>query len=138
MLQFLAELVVVLLMLVGAGFVFVGSYGLAKLPDLMTRIHAPTKASTLGVGALLAASIAYFGLIEGSLTLHEVLISLFIFITAPVSALMLAKTHIFRLRGATEQPLPPTGRPVGWATLDEPVPDAVSLDRSAPPAPRES
>jgi multicomponent K+:H+ antiporter subunit G len=116
----LAELVVAALMLIGAAFVFVGSYGLAKLPDLMTRLHAPTKASTLGVGAILLASLAYFALVAGTFSLHELLISIFIFITAPVSALMIAKAYIFRVRGATRQKLPPTGRPVGWATLDEP------------------
>jgi multicomponent K+:H+ antiporter subunit G len=124
MATFLSELLVSALMLIGAGFVFVGSYGLAKLPDLMTRLHAPTKASTLGVGSILLASLCYFGLIEGSFSLHELLISLFIFITAPVSALMVAKAYIFRTRGDTAQPLPAIGRPSGWATLAAPDPDA--------------
>jgi len=115
---FLAELVVSILLLIGAAFAFVGSYGLSKLPDTMTRLHAPTKAATLGVGCILLASLAYFWLIEGRSSLHELLVTVFIFITAPVSALMIAKAHIFRHRGRTEQPLPPTGRPVGWATLD--------------------
>ena len=120
MLTFLAELLVAALLLIGAGFAFVGSYGLAKLPDLMTRIHAPTKASTLGIGSLCLASIAFFSLVEGELSLRELLISFFIFLTAPTSALMIAKANIFRRRGDTEYELPPTGRTVGWATLDSP------------------
>jgi multicomponent K+:H+ antiporter subunit G len=125
----LAETVVSLLLLIGAGFIFVGSLGLAKLPDIMCRLHAPTKAATLGVGAILLASMVYFLLIKDKFSLHELLIVFFVFLTAPISALMLSKAHIFRLRGQTEQPLPPTGRPVGWATLDQPVPDDQSLDR---------
>jgi hypothetical protein len=35
----------------GAFFLFVGSYGLAKLPDMFRRLHGPTKASTLGIGS---------------------------------------------------------------------------------------
>jgi multicomponent K+:H+ antiporter subunit G len=116
-----AELLVSVLMLIGASFVFIGSYGLAKLPDLMTRLHAPTKASTLGVGSILLASVLHFTLVEGTLSLHELLISVFIFITAPIAALMISKAYIFRVRGETAQKLPPTGRPVPWATLGEPA-----------------
>jgi multicomponent K+:H+ antiporter subunit G len=122
----LAELLVAALMLVGAGFALVGSYGLSKLPDLMTRLHAPTKAATLGLGCLLLASLAADWLIAGRLSLHQVLITVFVFITAPVSALMIAKAHIFRRRGETEQPMTPSGRPVGWATLDAPAPPEPS------------
>jgi multicomponent K+:H+ antiporter subunit G len=117
--SFLAELLVSALMLIGATFAFIGSYGLAKLPDLMTRLHAPTKASTLGVGSILLASVAHFTLVSGSLSLQELLISFFLFITAPVSALMMAKAHIFRVRGETAQRLPPTGGASPWATLGE-------------------
>lgn len=135
MATFLAELVVSVLLLIGAGFAFVGSYGLSKLPDTMMRLHAPTKTATLGVGCILLASLAYFWLIEATFSLHELLITTFIFITAPVSALMIAKAHIFRHRGNTEQPLPSTGRSVGWATLDdgvEPRPKGTGAAGAAP------
>eukprot|EP00752_Nemacystus_decipiens_P000825 g825.t1 len=49
------------LLIVGAGFFgIVGSFGLAKLPDLMTRLHGPTKATTLGIGGVLIASMLFF------------------------------------------------------------------------------
>ena len=57
------------------------------------RLHAPTKATTLGVGGVLAASLLYF-LGSGRLVVHELLIALFLFVTAPVSALMLARAAI--------------------------------------------
>lgn len=47
---FVFELIIALLIVLGAIFAFVGSLGLLKLPDLMTRLHAPTKATTLGLG----------------------------------------------------------------------------------------
>jgi multicomponent K+:H+ antiporter subunit G len=81
------------LILIGAGFTLVGSIGLAKLPDFYTRLHGPTKATTLGVGAILIASAVYFSLHQ-SLSLHELLITLFLFITAPVSAHLMAKAAI--------------------------------------------
>jgi monovalent cation/proton antiporter MnhG/PhaG subunit len=49
------EVFVSALILIGAFFLFVGSFGLAKLPDMMRRLHAPTKSTTLGIGSMLIA-----------------------------------------------------------------------------------
>jgi len=78
------------LILLGGAFTFIGSLGLARLPDFYTRLHGPTKATTLGVGSILIASALHFSR-QGSLSLHEVLVTLFLFITAPVSAHLLSK-----------------------------------------------
>lgn len=86
----MAETIISILILIGATFTFIGSLGLARLRDFYTRLHGPTKATTLGVGSLLIASAIYFSQSEG-FSLHEILISLFLFITAPVSAHLLSK-----------------------------------------------
>ena len=83
-----------LLILTGALFTFVGSLGLARLRDFYTRLHGPTKASTLGVGCLLIASALFFSTRGDGVSLHEVLVTLFLFITAPVSAHLLAKAAL--------------------------------------------
>jgi multicomponent K+:H+ antiporter subunit G len=90
--EFWIELVVSVFLIVGAIFVLIGSLGLAKLPDFYTRLHAPTKATTLGMGCLLIASVILVTYQQGYLSLHELLITLFLLITAPVTAHMLAKT----------------------------------------------
>jgi multicomponent K+:H+ antiporter subunit G len=113
----IVEVVISLLILVGAFFLFVGSLGLAKLPDLMRRLHGPTKATTLGIGSMLIGSMLYFWAVEGNPSIHELLITLFLVLTAPVTAQMIAKAHILR-EGHAREALPGTGRPVGWATLD--------------------
>lgn len=82
------------LILIGAFFTLVGSIGLYKLPDFYMRLHGPTKATTLGVGAILLASVLYFTFKDGTLSLHELLITLFLFITAPVSAHLMAKAAV--------------------------------------------
>ena len=87
------------LVLIGAFFTLVGSIGLVKLPDFFTRLHGPTKATTLGVGAILVASTIYFSLSTGELSLHEVLIAMFLFITAPISAHLMAKSAIHLKKG---------------------------------------
>ena len=84
----------------------------------------------VGLGALLIASVVYFQTRLGIWTAHELLISLFLFITAPISANMIAKVHLHRVRvGAISEPdsiagAPP--RPGGegdWATFEAPKRD---------------
>ena len=124
-----AEAAIALLILIGAFFLFVGSFGLAKLPDMMRRLHAPTKATTLGIGALLIASMVYFVARFGDPSLHELMITLFLFLTAPVTGNMVAKAHILRDR-ATQRELTPTGSKTGWATLAPPSHTDPAGDRN--------
>lgn len=85
------EILVSLLLLIGSLFTLIGAIGLYRLPDFYTRLHGPTKATTLGVGAIVIGSLLFFSVRGDSLSLHELLLTLFLFITAPVSAHMLAK-----------------------------------------------
>ena len=132
-LHWAGELAVAALIVIGGFFLLVGSYGLAKLPDTMRRLHGPTKATTLGIGSLLIASMLYFLVAHGRLSFHELLITIFLFLTPPVTAQMVAKAHILRDR-LRRRELPPTGRPGGWATLD-PSPDPQRQTQH-PPTPR--
>ncbi|BEU03804.1 hypothetical protein OAG1_26040 [Agarivorans sp. OAG1] len=90
----LLEIVVSILLVLGAVVMLIGSVGLAKLPDFFTRLHAPTKASTLGVGCILIASMVYFSFELGRVNLKEILITMFLLITAPIAAHMLAKAGL--------------------------------------------
>jgi multicomponent K+:H+ antiporter subunit G len=119
------DLLLSLLILAGAAFTFIGSLGLARLPDFYTRLHAPTKATTLGVGSLLIASALYFSTRGDGISLHEVLVTLFLFITAPVSAHLLAKAAL-HLRLKSLAPVP--GEEGEGATGDS---GAESAPRSA-------
>lgn len=116
------EFATAVFIVIGGAFLFVGSFGLAKLPDTMRRLHAPTKATTLGIGSLLIASLIYFVALRHAAGIHELLITLFLFLTAPVSAIMIAKAHIFRHR-EVQQMLSKGSGGSGWATLSA-APDA--------------
>ena len=85
------EVVISLFLLGGSLFALIGAIGLYRLPDFYTRLHGPTKATTVGVGSLVVGSMVYFSVQSGAPSLHELLITFFLFITAPVSANMLAK-----------------------------------------------
>lgn len=121
----LAEIATSAMIVLGAGFALVGSWGLVRLPTLMERLHGPTKATTLGLGGMLVGSVMFFQLDQGRWSTHELLISLFLFITAPISANMIAKVHIQRLRGDQAEvgptgPLPEPPSDSEWATYEAP------------------
>ncbi|RTE86645.1 MULTISPECIES: Na+/H+ antiporter subunit G [Gammaproteobacteria] len=88
------EVTVSVFLLFGAFFALVGSIGLAKLPDFFRRLHGPTKATTLGVGGMILGSMLYFTQMEHQFQFQELLITLFLFITAPASAHIVAKAAL--------------------------------------------
>ncbi len=118
-LDVLATFAVAICLFVGAIFSLVGSIGLLKFNDSMTRLHAPTKVGTVGVGSLLLASMIHsytYG--EGSM--HELLIMAFLFVTAPISANFIAKVNMHK-RSCDTTPSPP--RDGTWSTFDIPEED---------------
>ncbi len=98
-------LIVAALLVVGGVFALVGAVGLLRFPDFFMRLHAPTKATTLGVGGVLLASLLV-GWARGELGLNLLLITLFLFVTAPVSANLLAEAALHR-RSPSRAPVPP-------------------------------
>jgi multicomponent K+:H+ antiporter subunit G len=81
-------------LLSGGLFVLLGSVTLLKLPDFYTRLHGPTKATTLGLGSLVLASLLYFNFQLEQLSLQQLLLALFLFISAPVTAHLLIKVAL--------------------------------------------
>ncbi|WP_101068671.1 Na+/H+ antiporter subunit G [Roseovarius salinarum] len=116
-----SEILVSFFLVVAGIFGFVGSFGLLKLRHTMQRLHAPTKATTLGVGGVLIASMLYFLLVKGTFSFHELLITLFLFLTAPISAHFVAKT--FMQANVRHEDLPDTERDYGWSVYDDPPPE---------------
>lgn len=82
--------IVGILLCVGTLFILTASLGVLRMPDLYTRMHAATKAGTVGVASLLLAlAIAIPDITVMSRTLGTML---FIFLTAPVAAHLLGKS----------------------------------------------
>lgn len=102
------QIVVAALLVVGGIFALTGAIGLLRFPDFYMRLHAPTKATTLGVGGVLLASMLV-GWWQGALGLHLLLITLFLLVTAPVSANLMAQAAL-HLRVGSKAPLPDDAR----------------------------
>ncbi|MGL4611428.1 MAG: monovalent cation/H(+) antiporter subunit G [Trueperaceae bacterium] len=85
----MTEIIIGVLILLGSFFVFVAGFGLLRMPDLYIRMHAATKAGTLGVGFTVAAVAVFYG------TPHTVVVAIVIFffflLTAPVGAHILGR-----------------------------------------------
>ena len=97
------EAAIALMLVAGGLFTLVGAIGLVRFRDFFMRLHAPTKASTLGVGGVLVASMLWhWGL--GAWAGRELLITLFVFVTAPVSANLMAQAALHLRLPSVAQP----------------------------------
>ncbi len=108
----LLEVLISLVLVLGALVAFIGAIGLVRLPDIYSRLHGPAKASTLGVGSILIGSFLFFTFFMDGISMQELLITAFIVTTAPISANMLAKSALHRkipcAQGTQNAPVPRT------------------------------
>lgn len=86
----IGEIATSIALLTGSGFVFLAALGLWRFDDLYSRIHAATKAITLGV--LLAIVAAAFRMANPADMLKLLLAGVFQLLTAPVSGHMLGRS----------------------------------------------
>ncbi|MGO2148298.1 MULTISPECIES: monovalent cation/H(+) antiporter subunit G [Halomonas] len=100
-----ASLPITLLLLLGSAIVLIGALGLVRLPHFFQRIHGPAITITLGTGSILIASMIYFSALQSRLVIHELLITAFVMLTAPVVAMLLMRTAVYRdLRARDRRP----------------------------------
>ena len=105
-----AALPVAILMVAGATLGLIGSLGLIRLRSFYDRIHAPTLGTTLGIGFILLASMLFFSVLQTRLVVLEVLITVFVIVTTPVTLMLLARAALYRdqrERNPEVPPLPP-------------------------------
>jgi multicomponent K+:H+ antiporter subunit G len=105
-----AALPAALLLIAGGLFALIGSLGLLRLRDFYSRMHAPTMGTTLGTGCVLIASMLVSSALLDRPVLHEVLLTLFLVITTPITAILLTRAAIYRGRAratAAGEPVKP-------------------------------
>ncbi len=93
-----AALPVSLLLVAGSLLALTGSAGLLRLPDFHARLHAPTLGNTLGLGCVLVASLLAAGAHGQRLVLQEILITVLMVMTSPVSTILLMQASLYRKR----------------------------------------
>lgn len=93
-----AAVMVGILVLSGALFAFIGSFGLLRLRNFYQRVHAPTLSTTLGTFLVLAASITCFSVLQSRPVFHELLIGVFLTVTTPITLMLLVRAALYRDR----------------------------------------
>ena len=90
----MSAIIAATLLIVGSLFCLVAAVGMLRLPDTLIRMHAATKAGTLGTGCILAAEAVAVG--ELGTTLRAVAVIVFLLLTAPVAAHLIGRAAYHR------------------------------------------
>lgn len=85
----MADYLTAFLLVSGGAFAFIAGLGLVRMPDVYIRMHAATKAGTLGAGLILAAVAVHFA--EPAITVRALVAIAFLLLTAPVAAHMIGR-----------------------------------------------
>jgi multicomponent K+:H+ antiporter subunit G len=91
-----AAIPVSLLLILGGFIILTGAVGLLRLPSFYQRIHGPAITVTLGAGCVLIASMITFTTLQSRIVIHELLISIFVLMTAPVVSMMIMRAAVYR------------------------------------------
>jgi multicomponent K+:H+ antiporter subunit G len=86
------------LLIVGGLLTVIGSIGLLRLQSFYARMHGPSLGNTLGAGCVLISSILTSSALLDRLVLHEIIIAACVFISSPVTAMMLMRAAAYRTR----------------------------------------
>ncbi|MGN8645584.1 monovalent cation/H(+) antiporter subunit G [Gracilibacillus sp. HCP3S3_G5_1] len=90
--EFIMQIIVILFLVIGTFFVLSASIGVIRFPDVYTRLHASTKAATLGISGIMLGAFIFLYVEHGIVSGKLILGIIFILITAPVSAHMIGRS----------------------------------------------
>lgn len=106
---------VIMFLLLGSAITLIGTLGLLRLPNFYQRIHGPAITITFGTGCILIASMIYFTGLQARPVIHELLITVFVLLTAPVTSMMIMRAAVYRdLRSGK------AGKPTDTTASDDP------------------
>lgn len=99
--EIVLNIIIILFLLAGIFFFFVGVVGLIRMPNVFTRMHATTKCDTMGAGLVFAGLIMWQGF--SFISANILLILIFVWLTNPTAAHAIAKTAYKRLEKGLEE-----------------------------------
>ena len=86
------DILIGLFLLVGGFFALVAAIGVLRLPDVLMRMHASTKAGIVGSGLILIGAAIYLS--ETEITVRVIAIILFLMLTSPIGAHMIGRASV--------------------------------------------
>ena len=90
----MTEFIISFLLLLGAFLMLLSGIGIMRMPDLLTRMHATSKAGALGIGLMACGYMAFYAA-DTSLVVRALAMIVFVIVTAPIAAHVLARAGYF-------------------------------------------
>lgn len=87
------EVIIIIMMISGSILILLAGIGILRMPDVLLRLSATTKAATLGVGSMLFAFALYYD--DIGITARAIATIIFVFLTAPVAAHMIGRSSYY-------------------------------------------
>lgn len=100
-------LIIAFFLVAGSVLTLLGAIGLVRFESFYQRVHAPTLGTTWGAGGILIASMIFFSVVQTRPVLHEILITVFVMVTTPVTLMLLARAAFYRDRTESKGNFPP-------------------------------
>ncbi|WP_336278660.1 monovalent cation/H(+) antiporter subunit G [Bartonella sp. CB175] len=91
-----AAIVITAFLILGSGLTLIGAIGLVRFSNFYERLHAPSVGMTWGAGSILISSFLYSMLIDHRFIFHEILLMIFMLVTAPVTSMLLSQAAAYR------------------------------------------
>ncbi|EBA11045.1 monovalent cation/H(+) antiporter subunit G [Roseobacter sp. CCS2] len=98
----MTEIIISIFLLLGGFFALIAAIGILRLPDVLMRMHASTKAGVLGSSLILIAGAIF--LQEMEITARVVAIIVFLMLTSPIGAHMIGRASVSDLKKTHDKP----------------------------------
>ncbi|AGF75131.1 putative monovalent cation/H+ antiporter subunit G [Bartonella australis AUST/NH1] len=88
--------VITAFLVLGSGLTLIGTIGLVRFSNFYERLHMPSLGTSWGAGSILIASVLYSIFVDDRFVFHEILLAVFLFVTAPVTSILLSQAAVYR------------------------------------------
>ncbi|WP_332065204.1 monovalent cation/H(+) antiporter subunit G [Bartonella sp. CB189] len=91
-----AAIIITVFLILGSGLTLIGAIGLVRFSNFYERLHVPSVGMTWGAGSILISSFLYSMFIDHRFIFHEILLMIFVLVTAPVTSMLLSQAAAYR------------------------------------------
>ncbi|EJF80422.1 monovalent cation/H(+) antiporter subunit G [Bartonella doshiae] len=103
----IVAIAITVFLILGSGLALVGGIGLVRLSSFYKRLHMLSLSTSWGAGSILISSFLYSTFVDHHFVFHELLLVIFLFVTAPVASMLLSQAAAYRdhSENQSEKPL---------------------------------
>ncbi|MBX4335981.1 monovalent cation/H(+) antiporter subunit G [Bartonella raoultii] len=121
---------VTVFLILGSGLTLIGTIGLVRLSSFYKRLHMLSLSTSWGAGSILVASFLYSVFVDHHFVFHEVLLMLFLFVTIPVSSMLVSQAAAYRYHSENKLGEKPLALLSHQVKEQSPTSEEISPDKS--------